>query len=122
MQLPAPATLRDLRALILGDHALELAQQLVLRCARALSPLHEHDLDPAARELLEQQHLVGVAARETIRRVAQHDLEAALDRAVAKPLQRRALRACAGEPIVLNTGSFGTSNPRCSASSRSAAV
>ena len=90
MQLPATAPLGDLRALVLGDHPLELAQQLVLRRARPLGLLGEHDLDPAARELLEQQHLVGVAAREPVRRMTQHHLEAPLERPVAKPLERRA--------------------------------
>ena len=90
MQLPAATPLGDLRALVLGDHPLELAQQLVLRGARSLGLLGEHDLDPAARELLQQQHLVGVAAREPVRRMTQHDLEAPVERPVAKPLQRRA--------------------------------
>src|SRR5204863_4412271 len=31
MQLPAAATLRDLRPFVLGDHPLELTQQLILR-------------------------------------------------------------------------------------------
>ena len=83
MQLPAPATLSDLRTLVLGDHPLELAQQLILRRARPLGLLGEDDLDPAARELLEQQHLVGVAPRQPVGRVAEHHLEAPLERAVA---------------------------------------
>ena len=87
MQLPAAAALGDLRALVLGDHPLELAQQLVLRRTRALGLFGEHDLEPAARELLEQQHLVGVSAREPVRRMTQHHLEAPLECAVAKPLQ-----------------------------------
>src|SRR5687767_10926568 len=101
MQLPATAPLGDLRALVLGDHPPELAQQLVLRRAGPLGLLGEHDLDPAAGELLEQQHLVGVAAREPVRRMAEDDLEASLERAVAKPLQRRAPQADAREPVVL---------------------
>ncbi len=39
MQLPATTALRDLRPLVLGDHSLELAQQLILRGAGALGLL-----------------------------------------------------------------------------------
>ena len=101
MQLPAAAALRDLRALVLGNHPLELAQQLVLRRAGPHGLLEKHDLDPAAREFFQQQHLVGVAAREPVRRKTEHHLEATLERPVAEPLQRRALQARAREPVVL---------------------
>jgi len=95
------APLGDLRALVLGDHPLELAQQLVLRGAGSLRLLGEHHLDPAARELLQQQHLVGVAAREAVRRVTQHDLEAPVKRPIAELLERRPLQTRAREPVVL---------------------
>ena len=88
VQLPTATPLSDLRSLVLGDHPLELAQQLILRRARSLGLLREHDLDPAARELLEQQHLVGVAARQPVRCVTQHDLEAPVERPVAELLER----------------------------------
>ena len=101
VQLPAAAALGDLRALVLGDHPLELAQQLILRRARALGLLREYDLDPAARELFDQQHLVGVSTRKTVRRMTQHDLEAPIEGTVAKALQRRALQARAREPVIL---------------------
>ena len=101
VQLPAAGALGDLRALILGDHPLELAQQLILRGAAPLGLLGEHDLHPGAGELLEQQHLVGIAAREPIGRVAQQHLERSLRGAIAQPLQRRALKHRAGEPFIL---------------------
>ena len=93
--------------LVLGDHPLELAQQLVLRGAGSLGFLREHDLDPAARELLQQQHLVGVAAREPVRRMTEHHFEAPLERSVAKPLQRRPVQAGAREPVVLEDQLLG---------------
>jgi hypothetical protein len=71
VQLPAPGALADLRPLILGDHPLELAQQLVLRRASLFAAAREHDLHARAGELLEQKHLVGVAAGEPIGRVAE---------------------------------------------------
>ena len=44
MQLPAAGALGDLRTLVLGDHPLELTQQLILRGATPLGLLGEHDL------------------------------------------------------------------------------
>src|ERR1022692_5186367 len=49
-----------------GDHPLELAQQLVLGRRAPLGLLGEAHLHPDTRELFEQQHLIGVAAREAI--------------------------------------------------------
>jgi len=101
VRLAAPRALGDLRALVLGDHSLELAQQLVLRGPRALGLLGEDDLDAGARELLQQQHLVGVAARQAIGRVAEQNVEAAVGGAVAQPLKRRPGQRRAGEPLIL---------------------
>ncbi len=101
MQLPATTALGDLRPLILGDHPLELTQQLILRGARALWLLREHDLDTRALELLQQQHLVGVTAREPVRRMTQQHLEAALDSDVAQPLQRRTAQHRARDAVIL---------------------
>src|SRR5215208_504798 len=101
VQLPAAGALADLRALVLGDHPLELAQQLVLGRAAALGLLGEADLDAGALELFEQQHLVGVAAREAVGRVTEQHLEAALGGAVAQTLERRPGQRRTGEPFVL---------------------
>ena len=101
MQLAAAAALGDLRPLVLGDHPLELTQQLILRRAGPLRLLGEHHLDPGALELFEQQHLIGVTAREPVRRMTQQHLEAALDRQVAQPLQRRAAQHRARDALVL---------------------
>jgi hypothetical protein len=100
VQLPAPGALADLRALVLGDHPLKLSEQLVLGRARPLAATREHDLDTGPGELLEQQHLVGVAAREPIRRVAQQHLKRALGGTVAQPLERRPDQRRAGEPLI----------------------
>jgi len=90
MQLPATAPLRDLRPLVLGDHPLELAQQLILRGAGPLGLLREHDLDPRSLELLQQQHLIRVATCEPVWRQAQQHLEPSLDRHITQPLKLRA--------------------------------
>jgi hypothetical protein len=80
---------------------LELAQQLVLGRRAPLGLLREHDLDSDARELFEQQHLVGVAAREAIRRVAEQHLEGPLGRPVTQPLERRPGERRTREALVL---------------------
>jgi hypothetical protein len=101
VQRPASGALGDLRALVLADHSLELAQQLVLRRVGALRLLREDHLHTRAGELLQQQHLIGVATREAIGRVAQQHLERSLRRAIAQPLQRRPDQRRAGEPVIL---------------------
>src|SRR6516165_4063678 len=60
--LLAPAApLQDLGALVLGDHALDLEQQVLLGAA-ADGVAEEHDLDAAPGELFEDQNLVGIFA------------------------------------------------------------
>ena len=90
--LAAPVALHQLGLLVLGEHALELDQQLVLG-AVAARPLHELHPRPAAGELLDQQRLVGELAGQPVRRVDQHDVEAALGGQVPQRLQARAAPA-----------------------------
>jgi len=122
VDLAAPGALGDLRALVLGDHPLELAQELVLGRARALSLLGEADLDTGAPELLEQQHLVGIAAREAVVGVAEQQLEGALGGAIAQALERRALKRGARETLVLEDQIVCEQQAALSASSRSPVV
>ena len=65
--LAAPVAFQDLRLLVLGEHALELHQQLILGrvAARALDELHPR---AGAGELLDQQRLVGELAGQPVRR------------------------------------------------------
>ena len=117
--LAAPVPLHQLGLLVLGEHALELDQQLVLG-AVAPRPLHELHPRPAAGELLDQQRLVGEIAGQPVRGVDQHDVEAALGGQVAQRLQRRPHQRRAGVPVVGNTQSSGTSSRLVAACSRSA--
>ena len=89
MPLAAPAALQDLGPLVLGHHALDLQQQVVLR-READRPVEEDDLDPGAAELVDQQHLVGVAARQPVGRVDVDAIERARGDRVAQPLEGRA--------------------------------
>ena len=99
VQLAAARTLGDQPALVLAD-PLKLAQRLVFGRAGALRLLREADRDTDPIELLEQHHLVGVAAREPVGRVAEHNLEHALGGAVAQPLERRPRQRRAGDAVV----------------------
>ena len=76
----------ELGLLVLGEHALELDQQLVLG-AVAARPLHELDPHPAAGELLDQQRLVGELAGQPVRRVDEDHVQAALGGQVPQRLQ-----------------------------------
>ncbi len=87
--LAPAATLQDLGALVLGDHALDLEEQVLLGAA-ADGVAHEDDLDAAPGEFLQDEHLIGILARESIR--VEH-VEAVDDPGgglVPEPLQARA--------------------------------
>jgi len=98
--LAAAGPLDDLGLLVLGDHALELHQQLILG-AVAGRPVEEADLGARPGGLLDQRRLVGVAAGQPIGRVAQHDLDGHLGDQVAQALQRRADQGRARVALVL---------------------
>ena len=89
----------DLCPLVFGDHALHLEQQVFLR-ARPNHAIQEYQFHPAALEFLHQQHLPGVFAGQTIRRVNVQPLEPACPGGVAQPLQRRANQRAAGVAVV----------------------
>ena len=67
MAAPAPAAFQDLGALVLGDNALDLEQQVVLGGA-ADRVVEEDHVGPGPPELLNQQNLVGIAAGQPVRR------------------------------------------------------
>ena len=99
MAPPAPAPLQDLGALVLGDHPLDLEQEVVLGAGTDRS-VDEHHLGTGPSELLDQQDLVGVAARQA---VGSEDVDAVDQTArhpVAQPLQSRAPQGGAAEPLV----------------------
>src|SRR4051812_20667991 len=87
--LAAPAAFEDLGPLVLGHHALDLEQQVVLR-READRPVEEDDLDPGAAELVDQEDLVGVAARQPVGRVDVDAIERARGGRVAQALEGRA--------------------------------
>src|SRR5450631_2701609 len=80
--LAAARSLEDLRPLVLGNHALELHEQLILG-ARALRRIDEERLNALPREFLHQQDLVGVLATQPVRRVDEHRLDLPLGGKIA---------------------------------------
>lgn len=96
----APArALQDLCALVFGDHALKLYQQLIFS-SLALRRLDKNGLHTVARELFHQQDLIGVLAAQTVRRIDQHRLQLTFRRQVAYTLESGALEARAAKPFV----------------------
>src|SRR4051794_28718812 len=87
--LAASAAFEDLGPLVLGHHALDLEQQVVLR-READRPVEEDDLDPGAAQLVHQEDLVGVAARQPVGRVDVDAIERAGGGRVAQALEGRA--------------------------------
>jgi hypothetical protein len=83
--LATARALKDLRPLVLGDHALKLQQQLVFRRI-ALRRLDEYRLNATAGELFREQDLVGVFAAEPVGRVDEDGLKLALGSEIAQAL------------------------------------
>jgi hypothetical protein len=63
-----------LRALIFGDHALKLQQQLVFRRRRPFRA-DEQDLDAGARELFDEENLMRIAPAQPIGSIDEPDLD-----------------------------------------------
>jgi hypothetical protein len=79
----------DLRSLVLGDHALHLDEQPRLRVVVKLRALKEAHRDVEALELLEHEHLVGVAAGEAVGAEADNLLDQAGGGRVTEAIERR---------------------------------
>src|SRR3954467_9233219 len=84
--LAAPAALQDLGPLVLGHHALDLQQQIVLR-REAGRRIEEDDLNPRPVELVHQQHLISVAPRQSVRGVDVQAIKVAGRHGIAQTLE-----------------------------------
>ena len=109
--LAAAGPLDDLRPLVLGDHALELDQQRVLRGVGA-RPLDEHHAGAGLGELLDQQRLVGVLAGQPVRGVDEHHLHRHLGHQVPQLLQRRPHQGGAGMAVIAEHPLLGDIKPQ----------
>lgn len=99
LPLAAATALQDLRALVFRHHALHLEQQVVLG-RRADLAVEEDALDAGAAQLVDEQHLVGVTARQAVGRMDVDAVEGAGSREVAQPFQRRADKSGAAVAVV----------------------
>jgi hypothetical protein len=104
VQLAAAVALGDLGALVFGDHALDLDEQPGLRVVAGRRAVEEAHLDAETLELFEDQHLVGVGAREPIGAQAQDRVQRAGLGRVAQPVQRGPIQPRAGVAVVDELG------------------
>jgi hypothetical protein len=98
-QAAAAHALGDQGPLVLGHGAADLQQQLVVRVA-AHRPVEEHHLRPVLLQLLDQEHLVHVVARQPVRRGDQDAVQPGTRRGVAQAVQARAPEARAAVAVV----------------------
>jgi hypothetical protein len=110
MGFAAPGSFRDLGSLVLGDHALELDQQLVFGGLGARC-LHEADFGASPSELVDEQRLVGVATGEAVRRVAQHHIHGHLGGQIAQAFEGGTDQCGAREALVLENPLGGDVKP-----------
>ncbi len=98
-QAAAAHALGDQGALVLGHGAADLQQQLVVRVA-AHRPVEEHHLRPVLLQLLDQERLVHVVARQPVRLGDQDAVEPGARGGVAQAVQARAPQAGAAVAVV----------------------
>ena len=109
VQLAAPVALGDLRALVFGDHALDLDEQPGLRIVAGRGAVEEAHVDAEALEFFKDQHLVGVDAREAIRAQARDRVQRTRFGRVAQPVKRGTVQPRAGIAVVDELGSVRSS-------------
>lgn len=115
----APAALQDARALVLGDHALDLQEQVVLGRA-ADGAVEERHSDAGVAEILDE-HLVGVASRQAVGGEHVDQVHLARRDRVAQRLQHRA-RQCRPAAVLVQAWYRPTAAPSAAARSRRAAT
>jgi hypothetical protein len=105
VEVAPPVPFADLGPLVLGDHALDLGEQLRLRVllvqAGCVGEPHGH---PEAGQLVEDEHLVGVGAGEPVRGQAPGHLEQPGLGRVAQRVQARPVQPRPGVPVVAVLG------------------
>ena len=99
MALAAPAALQHLGPLVLGKHALQLQQQVVLGRGPDRA-IEEDHLRAGMSELLEQQNLMRIAAGEAIRGMDVEEIDGRQRDEVAQTLQGGADQAGAAVAVV----------------------
>jgi hypothetical protein len=89
-QASSPHAFGNKRALILGDRTTDLQQEVVMGIL-AHGAIQERDLTAVALQLLEQQHLVDIGARQAIWGRHQYQIQYQIQRPrcdrIAQPIQ-----------------------------------
>ena len=106
VQLAAAAAFAYLSSLILGNDALDLQQQVVLR-ASPQPAVEEDHLDAGAAELLDKYGLVGEIPRQAVRRVDVKAVDRAAGRLVAQALKGGPQQGGAAAAVVDETELLG---------------
>jgi hypothetical protein len=99
LQLATPKPLSQHGALVLGDGALDLQQQLVVRVVGD-RVVQEHHRAAGTPKFLEQQHLVCVFAGQAVGGEHSDDLDSPIADSVAQGIQARTIEPCAAIPLV----------------------
>src|SRR5215217_9610146 len=86
LELAAPEALPEQRPLVFGDRTLYLQQELVVWVIRD-GVIDEHDLTARATQLFEQEHLVGILARQAVRAQNTYHLESPIFGTVSQRVQ-----------------------------------
>jgi hypothetical protein len=82
-----------------GFHPLHLHEQRLFG-ARPRGVIEKHDLHPAAFQLLQQQHLIGIWARQAVWRMHRELIDPARGGDITQALQGRADQGCPAVPLV----------------------
>jgi len=99
VQATTPNPLEYLDSFVLGDDALNLQQQVILRRV-ADRAVQEYDLGPAAAKLIDQHDLVDVASGQTVRRVHIDALDMSAGHRIPQLLQRQPLKSRAAAAVI----------------------
>jgi hypothetical protein len=99
LELAAPEAFTEQRALVLGDGALDLKQELVARIVGD-GAVEELDRAPHPAELLQQEHLVGVAPGQPVGSENGDDIDLAVAHRVAQGVQAGSVEARAAVSLI----------------------
>jgi hypothetical protein len=95
----AAGAFQNLCPFVLGDRALDLKQELIVRGV-ADGPFTEVDVHPRTVQLFEQQDLIGILASQAIRTEHHDHVEPALPSVIAKLVEGRALQVTPAPAVV----------------------
>jgi len=99
MELPPSHTVTDLGPFVLGDHTLDLHQQLPLRIVGRCM-IEKDDLAISALDLIHQDRLMRVTTGQSVGGVDVDDIKGVLPEEIAQAIQPRAIQVGAAVAIV----------------------